>query len=112
MFLLEEKIELNQLYDFYGQLLRPKQRALLEMYYLDDWSLAEIAEHQAVSRQAIFESLKRAQRALIEFERKLQLVEKHRQRLVLVEQIRQQAHLNPELADKLETWLNQLLAID
>jgi len=71
---------MNLLYDFYHPLLTEKQRLLVEMYYLDDWSLSEIAEHQGVTRQAVFESIKRAGKVLMELEQKLRLLEKHRQR--------------------------------
>lgn len=78
--MLERTTEMNLLYDFYHPLLTEKQRLLLEMYYLDDWSLSEIAEHQGVTRQAVFESIKRAGKALLDLEEKLHLIEKHRQR--------------------------------
>lgn len=78
--MLEQTTKMNLLYDFYHPLLTEKQRLLVEMYYLDDWSLSEIAEHQGVTRQAVFESIKRAGKVLMELEQKLRLLEKHRQR--------------------------------
>lgn len=70
-------MRINLLYDFYGQLLTAKQRALLKLYYQADLSLGEIADQQEVSRQAVYDILKRSERTLEHFEDKLNLVEKH-----------------------------------
>ncbi len=62
------------LFDFYGQLLTEKQRKFLDLYYGHDLSLGEIAENYGVSRQAVYDSLKRSEKVLNEFEDKLGLV--------------------------------------
>ena len=85
--MLEQTTKMNLLYDFYHPLLTEKQRLLIEMYYLDDWSLSEIAEHQGVTRQAVFESLKRAGKVLMDLEEKLHLIQKHRQRQQIAERL-------------------------
>jgi predicted DNA-binding protein YlxM (UPF0122 family) len=112
MFDLEKTTEMNHLYDFYAPLLTEKQRSLWELYFFDDWSLAEIAEHQGVSRQAVFESLKRAQRALLAFEDKLALWKKHQQRLKWVEEFLTELQSEPTLQQKVESRLRQWLEID
>ncbi len=61
------------LYDYYGPLLTEKQRRVLEMHYQDDMSLAEIAEIEQTSRQAVHDILRRAEETLREFEAKLGL---------------------------------------
>ena len=61
------------LYDYYGPLLTEKQRRVLEMHYQDDMSLAEIAEIEKTSRQAVHDILRRAEETLREFEEKLGL---------------------------------------
>lgn len=71
---------INLLFDFYEPLLTDKQRTFLTYYFHDDYSLGEIAEQFAVSRQAIYEHIKRAEAALEEYERKLQLLAKHERR--------------------------------
>lgn len=62
------------LFDFYGQLLTPKQVEIMNMHYNDDLSLSEISEHLSISRQGVHDSLKRAEHALSEYEEKLGLV--------------------------------------
>lgn len=68
---------MNLLYDFYGQLLTKKQRAFFDLYYQADLSLGEIAAQHDVTRQAVYDILKRSERTLEDLEQKLGLVEKH-----------------------------------
>lgn len=72
------RLRVSLLYDFYGALLTERQRSLIERYYNDDFSLREIGEELGISRQAVYESLKRAERGLAVFEKKLGLVKKFR----------------------------------
>lgn len=78
--MLEKTTELNMLYDFYGQLLTPKQQEYMELYYREDYSLAEIAELNEVSRQAVYDNIKRTEQLLNTYEEKLQLFSKFKER--------------------------------
>jgi Uncharacterized protein conserved in bacteria len=71
-----KKVRMNLLYDFYGQLLTKKQRTFFDLYYQDDLSLGEIAAQHDVTRQAVYDILKRSERTLEAFEAKLKLVER------------------------------------
>lgn len=71
---MERLVRTGLLYDFYGGLLTDKQRKVMELYYNEDWSLAEIATKEAVSRQAIHDLLHRSERLMEEYEAKLGLV--------------------------------------
>ena len=62
------------LYDFYGALLSDPQRDIMELYHEDNLSLAEIADETGTSRQAVHYTLKKAEKALEEFEEKLGLI--------------------------------------
>jgi predicted DNA-binding protein YlxM (UPF0122 family) len=75
---MERLVRTGLLYDFYGGLLTEKQRKAMELYYLEDWSLAEIASAEAVSRQAIHDLLHRSERLMEEYESKLGLMERFR----------------------------------
>lgn len=68
-----ENAHYSELNEFYGGLLTEKQRLMLVEYYDDDLSLGEIAQKYDVSRQAVRDSVQRAQAALIEFEDKVGL---------------------------------------
>ncbi|HEY8416442.1 MAG TPA: YlxM family DNA-binding protein [Limnochordales bacterium] len=70
----DKQVRMHLLYDFYGQLLTDKQRCFFELYHHDDLSLGEIAEQHGVSRQAVYDILKRAERTLEDLEAKLELV--------------------------------------
>ncbi len=84
--MLEKTVRLNALYDFYASLLTEKQRDYMELFYVDDYSLGEIAEEFGISRQAVYDNLKRTETTLESFETKLGLVEKFtKQQLILSE---------------------------
>ncbi|MDB5085613.1 MAG: hypothetical protein JWN30_2499 [Bacilli bacterium] len=78
--MLEKTTRMNLLYDFYGTLLTSKQRSYMEMYYLEDLSLGEIAGQSNVSRQAVHDHLRRGAAQLLEYEQKLHLVERFEMR--------------------------------
>jgi predicted DNA-binding protein YlxM (UPF0122 family) len=75
--LLEEASGMNLLYDFYGGLLKGKQRDIFRMYYAEDLSLAEIAADVGISRQGVHDALKKSVAALRTYEDKLGLVAKY-----------------------------------
>ena len=83
--MLEKTNRVNMLFDFYAPLLKDRQKQFLEMYYRDDLTLSEIAELTEVSRQAVFDQLKRTEAVLEQFEDKLQLLSRyeHRKRLIM-----------------------------
>jgi predicted DNA-binding protein YlxM (UPF0122 family) len=74
---LEDASKMNLLYDFYGGLLKQKQREIFRMYYAEDLSLAEIAADVGVSRQAVHETLRKSAAALEEYENVLGLAAKY-----------------------------------
>lgn len=85
--LLEKTTRMNFLFDFYQALLTEKQRSYMELYYLDDHSLGEIAESYKVSRQAVYDNIRRTESMLEEYEDKLRLFEKFGQRQQILEQL-------------------------
>lgn len=85
--MLEKTTQMNLLYDFYGVMLTDKQREFVELYYLDDLSLAEIAEQFEISRQAVHDNIRRAGAQLLDCESKLHLVERFEKRRVIGERV-------------------------
>lgn len=63
----------------YGEMLTDKQRDVLELYYNEDLSLAEIAENTGISRQGVRDSIKRGEETLQYFEKNLGLFRKQKQ---------------------------------
>lgn len=84
---LEKKQRVNLLMDCYENLLTDKQRLYLRYYYHEDYSLSEIANELEVSRNAVFDNLKKAVHSLENYEEKLQLLKKHKERIDLIQQL-------------------------
>lgn len=70
---IEKTNRMNALFEFYSTLLTEKQMNYIELYYADDFSLGEIAEEYGVSRQAVYDNIKRTDKILENYERKLHL---------------------------------------
>jgi hypothetical protein len=68
------------LFEVYGPLLTDHQRQVLDLYLRQDWSLSEVAGHQATSRAAVHDLVRRAALAMEEYERRLGLLAEHRER--------------------------------
>ncbi len=78
------------LLDFYGELLTEKQRQCCELHYNEDLSLSEIAEQSGISRQGVWDNLRRAEAALREFEEKTGLVRRFLEQRAELEELRKQ----------------------
>ena len=70
---MAKNLSVSVLLDFYGGLLTDKQKEALELYYNQDFSLAEIAEKFEISRQGVRSVLKKGETILIDMEEKLHL---------------------------------------
>lgn len=70
---MAKDLGISVLLDFYGDMLTEKQRDVVELYYNEDLSLAEIAEHSGITRQGVRDSIKRAEGQLKEYEERLGL---------------------------------------
>ena len=73
---MEEFVKQTFLYDFYGELRTKRQRQVYESVVLEDYSLSEVAQELGISRQGVFDMIKRCNKTLEEYEKKLHLVEK------------------------------------
>ncbi len=68
---LKKIVEIAQLLDLYGNLLTKRQKDVMEQYYDEDLSLAEISENLEISRQAVYDTIKRSEKLLYEYEEQL-----------------------------------------
>ena len=69
--ILDEFVEIANLLEIYSSLLSEKQREYLEDHFENDLSLSEIAKNNDVSRQAIYDNIKRGVALLYDYEDKL-----------------------------------------
>ena len=74
--IFEQRMRLSKLFAMYGGLLTEKQFQCLSFYFDDDLSLSEIADEMDVSRQAVYDLLKRVEQTLEKYESKLGLLAK------------------------------------
>ncbi len=71
---LEKNIYINKLFDLYGSLLTENQRNIIELYYCLNLSLGEISESKNISRNGVYDTLKKAEQALENYETNLHLL--------------------------------------
>lgn len=73
---MNKDINIPLLLDLYGKILSNAQYDDLDLYYNQDLSLSEIADNVGKSRQAVFDSIKRAELILTDMEKKLGFLSK------------------------------------
>ena len=73
---MEKIVRQSLLYDFYGELLTEHQKKIYEDIVMNDMSYSELADIYGISRQGIYDMIKRCDRLLEGYEDKLKLVEK------------------------------------
>ena len=66
----------SYLYDFYGELLTEHQRRIYEEINFNDYSAAEVARDEGISRQGVHDLMKRCDRLLMDYEERMHLVER------------------------------------
>lgn len=96
---MDKILYLTNLFDYYGEMLTEKQQAYFKDYYFNNLTLAEIAENENVSRNAIHKQIKDAENKLVHYEKSLKLYEKY---LKIKELIKD---LDPEIKERIEKLL-------
>ena len=84
---MSKNLAISDLLDLYGEMLTDKQRDVIELYYNQDLSLAEIAEHEQITRQGVRDNIKRGEAFLLEIEEKLHFAEKFKRLVAVTEEI-------------------------
>lgn len=110
--MLEKTTRLNMLYDFYHQLLTKKQMEYMELYYREDYSLGEIANHNDVSRQAVHDTIRRTEQHLEMYEKKLRLFYKFTERNKQLKALEQSLQTKEPDVDKLLSIVQQIRNIE
>ena len=84
------------LFDYYGEVLTPRQKEFFDLYYNEDLSLAEIAENYGISRQGVRDVIVRAEAIMTDLEDKTGLMK----RFMLMQQ---QVQAILDAAEKIQT---------
>ena len=87
----EKDLRISVLLDYYAPMLTDKQKDVIDLYYNEDLSLSEIAEHENITRQGVRDSIKRGEQTLYEMEEKFRLAERSRKYYDMMEEITQLA---------------------
>ncbi len=104
---LEDSLYLQRLYDFYGKLLTKKQQGYFEAYYFNDFSITEIAENHHISRNAVFDQLKRVEQKLEEHENTLNLYHTYQKREGLLDKM-----LKSDDIEEIKTLIHKVKEIE
>lgn len=106
---MEKTVQISLLFDFYGELLTDKQQRTVDLYHNDNLSLGEIAELEGISRQAVRDTLLRAEAVLTETEEKTHLMERYRSLLSEIDSAQALVRtLHGKQGAELESGLNRL----
>jgi len=90
---IEKNNRINSLLAFYQPLLTKKQDEYMQLYYADDFSLGEIAEEFEISRQAVYDNIRRTEKILEEYEAKLHLLKAY--------------HARNDQADRIQSYVKE-----
>lgn len=108
---MEKIVEHTLLYDFYGELLTDHQKKIYE-YYLDDYSLSEIASDAGISRQGVHDLIKRCNKILMDYEEKLKLVEKFtiaKNKVDEIHNLAKESNIKDSVIEQIEKISNEIL---
>jgi len=111
--MIEKKLELTLLFDFYGELLTEKQREVMILYLIDDFGLVEIGENLGISRQAVYDKIKKSTKLLSDYETRLGLAGRYGDRQKRLENVLEQVKCVQETTKnpKLTAVIDDLQAI-
>lgn len=87
---VEKFLYLNKLFDVYKELLTDKQKNILSMYIEEDLSLGEIGKELGISRQGVYDSIKKSEQILYSMEDKIGYLKREN---YLIKQIKKIDHI-------------------
>ena len=109
--MFEKDLHIAYLLDFYGDVLPEKTRRVMEYYYEEDLSLAEIAEGESISRQGVRHLIKRGEEELERLENALGLAAHYvtmQSAAARLETVARGADLSPALADAIRACIDTI----
>ncbi len=69
-----DRVELTNLFDVYESLLTDREKEIFKYYYYEDLSLSEIGENLNITRTGVFNTLKKVEEKLAQYEKNLKLM--------------------------------------
>lgn len=69
-----DRVELTNLFDIYESLLTDREKEIFKYYYYEDLSLSEISENLNITRTGVFNTLKKVEEKLLQYEGNLKLM--------------------------------------
>ncbi len=106
--ILKKKEHVILLMDMYRDLLTDKQNQYLSLYFEEDLSLSEVADDLGVSKNAVYDNIKRAVKSLERYEEKLGLLAKHKERLALIDKIEKEEKKDTKDIDQYLKMLKEI----
>lgn len=85
---LKEFMETSILLGYYKSLLSDKQKEYMLKHFEEDYSLSEIAKESNVSRQAVYDNIKRGIKILKDYEAHLKMYQRDKQIIGLLKELR------------------------
>ena len=101
---MEKNIHISMLLETYGKLLTPKQYDVIDLYYNQNLSLAEIAEGENITRQGVRKNLIDAENKLFDYEEKLQILKQKLEREEIIKELLQETE-DVSLKEKIQRML-------
>ena len=114
---MDDALEMTLLFDYYGELLTPRQKMCFDLRYNQDLSLGEIAEELQVSRQGVYDNILRAETLLRNMEEKTGCVRRDLAlrkalRAVKATAVQLAQHREPEVAGLAEEILSAIAVLE
>lgn len=109
--MFEKDLHIAYLLDFYGDVLPEKTHRVMEYYYEEDLSLAEIAEGEEISRQGVRHLIKRGEEELTRLENALGLAAHYaalQSAAAKLETVAQETGVSPALADAIRACIDTI----
>lgn len=109
---MNEIVRLSMLLEIYKDLITEKQKNVLNLYYNQDLSLAEIADEYGISRQAARDNIKNGEKNLLDYESKLGLLDKRIRSSNIFDEINLELskdEVNKEVIKKLNNKLKEIM---
>ncbi len=97
---------INILLSFYKNLLTERQREILEYYYYEDLSLTEISDNLNISRNAVFDAIKKGENSLKNYEEKMHLYDDYKKRVEFYDELKKLGN------DQVDKIVDELMKVE